>query len=93
MSTKKIENNGTVSKGLHMVLEFYKLAKEETLKCVSKDRSPNREVSVNTTLKCDRDALEKSASKVTKERDRNNDCKKNCSMSMVSNGNQWMLKQ
>ena len=38
MSTKKIENDGIVSKGLNVALECDELAKEERLKCVSEDR-------------------------------------------------------
>ena len=47
----KIENNRIVNKGLNMVLECEKLAKEDRTKCVSEYRRDNRKVEGNIVLK------------------------------------------
>ena len=45
------------------------MVEEERMKCAGEDRRVNREVEDNEALKCRREALEKSASRVMKQRD------------------------
>ena len=50
VNTKNVEDNNSMNKGLHVVSDYNKLAKEERIKHMSEDRRVNRGVSGNAVL-------------------------------------------
>ena len=74
VKTKTVDEDMITNKGVTMVLECDKKAKEERINCTRENASDDRLCTGNIALQCGKETLEKSVSEVIKGKDSDGNC-------------------